>query len=32
MDVRDVEDRDGPFDVVDDFQHLFEASPEFLSA
>ena len=31
MDVGDVEDGDGAFDVVDHFKHLFEAAPQFLA-
>ncbi len=31
MDVCDVEDGNGAFDVVDHFKHLFEAAPEFLA-
>ena len=30
VDVRNVEDGDGPFDVVHDLKHLFEAAPKFL--
>ena len=28
--VSDVEDGDGSFDVVHNFEHFFEAAPEFL--
>ena len=31
MDVGDVENGDGAFDVVDHFEHLFETAPEFLA-
>ena len=30
MDVRHVEHRDGALNVVDDFEHLFEAAPKLL--